>query len=105
MRILALEALERVGAALDEGKQLLSTILSTQTMTRNHIVGLWAYAYMNGELDRLPLNLSITTAPTMSRSKRNPGTTHKALQEKNDAVTKEMESLLYETALLNRFGV
>ena len=72
---------------------------------RNHIVGLWAYAYMNGELDRLPRSLSITTAPAISRSKENLTTRHEGSHEKNDELTKETESLLYETALFNRFGL
>lgn len=82
----------------------LGVIVNFQGAIRNHIVGLWAYAYMNGELDSLPRNLSISTAPKTPSSREQLLTMHEASAEKEDEMSTETESLLYETALFNRFG-
>lgn len=83
----------------------LGMIMNTQGAIMNHIVGLWAFAYMNGELDSLSRTLSITNAAKMSRSIEQLLTTNEASQEKNNQIRTETESLLYETALFNRIGL
>lgn len=83
----------------------LGMIQNLQGTIRNHIAGIWAFAYMNGELDSLPRSLSVTSAAKMSRSKEPLVTTNGSSHEKDGEMIIETESILYETALFNRFGV
>lgn len=83
----------------------LGVFANIQGAITNHLFGLWAFAYMNGELDRLPRILSTTTASTTSRGREPLTTTNGASRETKDEMTTETKGLLYETALFNRFGL
>ncbi|MCJ1462892.1 hypothetical protein MMC07_001496 [Pseudocyphellaria aurata] len=88
----------------DKNLVFLGVISNLQGAIRNHIVGIWAFAYMNGELDS-PRSLSVTTAPPTSKRKKPLVATNRASQAKEGDMSTDTESLLYETALFNRFGI
>ena len=83
----------------------LGIVSNLQGAITNEIGGLWAYAYLNGELDGVTRGLSVTRPRDgESKNRLHDTLSHIGNEKENGIVTDEQSRLLYETAIFNRFG-